>query len=61
MPHAIKRQAAGHYTGPRGEARNIKGASGAPHTRHASQWLVTRANGRSELVRHLSTALLLIA
>ena len=57
----IKRNAPGHYTGTRGDARNIKSASGAAHTRCQSNWLVTRTDGKTELVRSLVVAKLLIA
>lgn len=57
---AIKRIAAGHYVGPRGEVRNVKSNSGAPHTRGAANWLVTKADGRTELVPSLAVAKLLI-
>ena len=52
----IKRIAAGYYVGSRGEIRNIKTFSGASHTRCSAVWVVTEANGRTELVRSLEVA-----
>jgi hypothetical protein len=52
----IRKIAAGHYQGRAGTAKNIASASGAPHTRPASLWLITYANGRTTTVRSLSIA-----
>lgn len=53
--------ARGHYRNDKGEARNVKSSSGAPHTRNSrAKWLVTR-DGKSQLVPTLEIARTLLS
>jgi hypothetical protein len=57
----IRKITAGHYEGPRGVARNVTSASGAPHTRQASLWLVTYSDGKTTMTRSFRVARELIS